>query len=79
MDHIQIGLVKKLLKQSLMGVYGPKFISFKIQDVMKYPMRDNKLIVIYDLFLKGEIPIERAKIVINVESCEIEKFDPAML
>ncbi|MCW4048257.1 MAG: hypothetical protein NWE89_00840 [Candidatus Bathyarchaeota archaeon] len=38
-----------------------------------------KFVVIYNLNLKDEAPIFRAKIVVNVETRELEQFEPVML
>ena len=46
---------------------------------MKYPMKEHKVIVTYNLNIKNEIPIVKAKVILNIETGELEKFDPNML
>lgn len=80
--RILIGLnddVPTILETELRVIYGDRFESVEIQSVMKYPMRENKYIVIYNLDVKGALPIIRAKIVVDTVAGSLEQFDPAML
>ncbi|MBN2335669.1 hypothetical protein JXL21_08920 [Candidatus Bathyarchaeota archaeon] len=71
--------VPTILETELRVIYGDRFESVEIQSVMKYPMRENKYIVIYNLDVKGALPIIRAKIVVDTVAGSLEQFDPAML
>ena len=46
---------------------------------MQYPMSEEKYVVIYNLTVEGQLPIVRAKIVVDVTSGTLESFDPGLL
>lgn len=62
-----------------MEIYNEKYIKSHIQSIMKYPMKENLYVVTYDLDLQNTHPTLRAKIVIDLSTEELRKYDPELL
>ena len=46
---------------------------------MRYPMKENRYIVIYNLNVADSYPIIRAKIVVDTEKEELLPYDPGLM
>ena len=68
-----------ILEDELRAIHGDRFKSLEVQSVMQYPMKENKYLVIYNLDVEGQLPIVRAKIVVDVSVGALERFKPDLL
>ena len=68
-----------ILEDELRAIHGDRFKSLEVQSVMQYPMKENKYLVIYNLDVEGQLPIVRAKIVVDVSVGALERFEPDLL
>ena len=73
------GRVSTILEDELRAIHGDRFKGFEVQSVMEYPMKENKYLVIYNLDVEGQLPIVRAKIVVDVSRGALERFEPDLL
>jgi hypothetical protein len=71
--------VSTILEDELRAIHGDRFKGLEVQSVMRYPMKENKYLVIYNLDVEGQLPIVRAKIVVDVSKGTLERFEPDML
>jgi len=71
--------VSTILEDELRAIHGDRFKGLEVQSVMQYPMKENKYLVIYNLDIEGQLPIVRAKIVVDVSKGTLERFEPDML
>ena len=71
--------VSTILEDELRVIHGDRFKGLEVQSVMQYPMKENKYLVIYNLDVEGQLPIVRAKIVVDVSKGTLERFEPDML
>jgi len=71
--------VSTILEDELRAIHGDRFKGLEVQSVMQYPMKENKYLVIYNLDIEGQLPIVRAKIVVDVSEGTLERFEPDML
>jgi len=71
--------VSTILEDELRVIHGDRFKGLEVQSVMQYPMKENKYLVIYNLDIEGQLPIVRAKIVVDVSEGTLERFEPDML
>ena len=71
--------VSTILEDELRAIHGDRFKGLEVQSVMQYPMKENKYLVIYNLDVEGQLPIVRAKIVVDVSKGTLERFEPDML
>jgi hypothetical protein len=72
------GNIRKILENNLKKLYEDKIVKIDIQDIMEYPIKDNKYIVTYNLELREKLPIVRAKIVVDTEKKELESYEPGL-
>ena len=71
--------VSAILEDELRSIHGDRFKSLEVQSVMRYPMNECKYLVVYKLKLEGQLPIVRAKIVVDVSRGALERFEPDLL
>ncbi len=71
--------VSAILEDGLRSIHGDRLKSFEVQSVMQHPMNENKYVVTYDLKVEGQLPIVRAKIVVDVSVGALERFEPDLL
>ena len=71
--------VSTILEDELRAIHGDRFKGLEVQSVMQYPMKENKYLVIYNLDIEGQLPIVRAKIVVDVSEGTLVRFEPDML
>jgi len=71
--------VSAILEEELRAIHGDRFKSLEVQSVMQYPMDEVKYVVVYNLDLEGQLPIVRAKIVVDVSRGALEMFEPGLL
>ena len=71
--------VSAILEEELRSIHGDRFKSLEVQSVMRYPMNESKYVVIYNLNVEGQLPIVRAKIVVDVSRGTLERFEPGLL
>jgi hypothetical protein len=71
--------VSAILEEELRSIHGDRFKGLEVQSVMKYPMNEGKYVVVYNLDVEGQLPIVRAKIVVDVSKGALEMFEPDLL
>jgi hypothetical protein len=71
--------VSAILEEELRSIHGDRFKRLEVQSVMRYPMNESKYVVIYNLNVEGQLPIVRAKIVVDVSRGALERFEPGLL
>jgi hypothetical protein len=71
--------VSAILEDKLMSIHGYRFKRLEVQSVMKYPMNESRYVVVYNLKVEGQLPIVRAKIVVDVSRGTLEMFEPDLL
>jgi hypothetical protein len=71
--------VSAILEDELRSIHGDLFKSFEVQSVMKYPMNGSRYVVVYDLKVEGQLPIVRAKTVVDISRGTLERFEPDLL
>ena len=70
--------VSAILEEELRSIHGDHFKGLEVQSVMQYPMNENKYVV-DNLDVEGQLPIIRAKIVVDVSKGTLERFEPDLL
>ena len=71
--------ISSILEGRLREIYGEKMTGLEVIGVMPYPLRNHLFVVRYNVDLKGELPIRRAQIVVDVDAEELKKFEPSLL
>ena len=71
--------VSAILEEELRSIHGDRFKSLEVKSVMRYPMTENKYFVVYNLKVEGQLPIVRAKIVVDISRGSLERFEPDLL
>jgi hypothetical protein len=70
--------ISKILENSLKNLYDDKIVKIEVQSIMEYPIKEDKFLVTYNLELEGELPIIRAKIVVDTRKKGIESYEPGL-
>lgn len=70
--------IQEILETSLHKIYGERIKKLEIVKAMPYPLRENLYIATYNLHLEGQVPIMRAKIVVDTATAELKPFDPGL-
>jgi hypothetical protein len=71
--------VSAILEDELRSIHSDRFKSLEVQSVMKYPMNESRYVVVYNLKVEGQLPIVRAKIVVDLSRGTLERFEPDLL
>lgn len=71
--------VSAILEEELRSIHGDRFRSLEVKGVMQYPMNERKYVVTYNLNVEGRLPVVRAKIVVDISSGTLERFEPGLL
>ncbi|MBD3207060.1 hypothetical protein GF319_12060 [Candidatus Bathyarchaeota archaeon] len=70
--------ISKILENSLKNLYADRIVKIEVKSIMEYPIKEDKFLVTYNLELEGELPIIRAKIVVDTEKKGIESYEPGL-
>ncbi len=71
--------VSAILEEELRSIHGDRLECLEVQGVMQYPMNESKYVVVYNLKVEGQLPIVRAKTVVDVSRGTLEMFEPGLL
>ena len=71
--------VSAILEEELRSIHGDRFRSVEVQSVMQYPMNECKYVVVYNLKVEEQLPVVRAKIVVDVSRGTLEMYEPGLL
>ena len=71
--------IQQILESELHEIYGERIQKLEIVKTMPYPLKENLYIATYNLHLEGQVPIIRAKIVVDTANEELKPFDPGLL
>lgn len=70
--------IRKILENSLKDLYADRIVKIEVKSIMEYPIKEDKFLVTYNLELDGELPIVRAKIVVDTKKKGIESYEPGL-
>lgn len=71
--------IKRVVSDNLERLYGDDLLSLEVVGAMPYPMKKDKYVAIYNLRLRGQLPIMLAKVVVDLVSGELEEYEPGLL
>ena len=71
--------INRILEKELREIYQNRFQTVEVQSIMRYPMKENRYIVIYNLNVADFYPIIRAKIVVDTEKEKLLPYDPGLM